>query len=103
TQLVWPSLMDRSWLRLEDQPSVSAAPRPGANPVPGVIADGLRNKTLASIAGSLRQRGLARDVILACLEVVNAKQCVPPLPFKEVEQIADSISSYSPGPLGHQE
>ena len=59
-----------------------------------VIGEGLRNETLASIAGTMRRKGLAVDEIAAALRVVNTRRCQPPLPDHEVETIAASISKY---------
>jgi len=63
--------------------------------VPEVIPEGQRNKTLASIAGSLRHRGLDQKTIYESLRVVNAK-CNPPLGDEEVARIAESIGRYEP-------
>lgn len=58
------------------------------------IAEGLRNETLASLAGTMRRRGMVAKEILAALKVFNADRCSPPLPDQEVENIATSISRY---------
>jgi P4 family phage/plasmid primase-like protien len=58
------------------------------------IPEGLRNASLASMAGTMRRRGMEYDEIVAALKVTNAKRCRPPLPEREVETIADSISKY---------
>ncbi|OGS32965.1 MAG: hypothetical protein A2218_10285 [Elusimicrobia bacterium RIFOXYA2_FULL_53_38] len=63
-----------------------------------MIPEGLRNSTLASIAGTMRRRNMQCDEIAAALRVVNTKRCTPPLPDPEVETIARSISSYAPEP-----
>lgn len=60
------------------------------------IPSGERNATLASIAGTLRRRGLGFDEILAALRVTNEKRCVPTLPDADVQRIAQSISRYAP-------
>ncbi len=62
----------------------------------GTIPEGERNATLASIAGSMRRRGLDTDEISAALKTVNAKRCSPPLSEKEIENISDSIARYPP-------
>lgn len=59
-----------------------------------VISEGLRNERLASIAGSMRRKGLDYDEIAATLYAVNAKRCQPPLPEREVQAIAASIAKY---------
>jgi predicted ATP-dependent serine protease len=63
-----------------------------------VIADeipaGSRNSTLASLAGTMRRRGMGQAEILAALEATNRGRCTPPLEHTEVEHIAASISRY---------
>lgn len=60
-----------------------------------VILESARNNTLASIAGSLRRRGLGEVAIEAALQAANLQQCSPPLPKSEVSAIARSISNYA--------
>lgn len=60
------------------------------------IPSGERNATLASIAGTLRRRGLDYDEIIGALQVVNFKRCSPPLPYEDIDRIAKSISRYAP-------
>lgn len=65
-------------------------------PVPeGGIAKGGRNGTLASLAGTMRRRGMSGEAIEAALLAEN-RRCVPPLPDDEVRKIARSVSRYSP-------
>lgn len=72
--------------------------RPSVGPLDEPIAEGSRNTTLTSLAGSMRARGLSEGVISEALNVVNASQCKPPLPEKEVDSIAKSVASYpTPG------
>jgi hypothetical protein len=66
-----------------------------AAPIPERIKAG-RNSTLASLAGSMRRRGASGPAILAALSEENRTRCDPPLPEKEVERIARSISRYKP-------
>jgi putative DNA primase/helicase len=61
------------------------------------IADGSRNSTLTSVAGSMRARGLGEAAIEAALLAHNAEQCKPPLDEDEVRAIARSVSRYAPG------
>ena len=61
-----------------------------------VFTEGERNKTLASLAGSMRQRGMSEAAILAALLPENKSRCKPPLDTEEVERIAHSISRYEP-------
>ncbi|MCH7576762.1 MAG: bifunctional DNA primase/polymerase, partial [Chloroflexi bacterium] len=62
-----------------------------------IIPDGERNGTLASIAGTLRRRGLGETEIAAALLEVNANRCDPPLPDPEVQAIAASVARYPAG------
>src|SRR5215218_3117446 len=71
-------------------------PRFGAAPVGDRIPPGQRNKELASIAGSMRRRGLGEVEILAALTVANERRCDPPLEEEEVRKIAASVSRYEP-------
>lgn len=69
------------------------ADEPVATPVKGAIAEGQRNASLTSLAGSLRRRGLSEAGILAALQAENTLRCSPPLPDAEVRTIAASIGS----------
>ena len=62
-----------------------------------LIPEGMRNQTLTSIAGTMRQRGLGEEPILAALLAHNRNVCSPPLEEREVRQIAASISRYPAG------
>jgi len=60
------------------------------------IPEGSRNKTLTSIAGSLRSDGMDYEHIYNRLIEINEARCTPPLKEEEVNEIAKSISSYEP-------
>jgi hypothetical protein len=60
------------------------------------IAEGGRNDTLASLAGTMRRRGMSAEAIEAALAVVNQQQCDPQLSDAEVSTIAKSVSRYCP-------
>jgi putative DNA primase/helicase len=62
-----------------------------------VIKDGSRNSTLASLAGTMRARGMSDEAIEAALLEENKKHCRPPLEEDEVRGIAQSISRYPSG------
>lgn len=64
--------------------------------IPECIEEGSRNAVMASIAGTLRRKGLSYEAILAALLVENQNRCNPPLSEREVETIAKSISRYKP-------
>ncbi|MBI3001978.1 MAG: bifunctional DNA primase/polymerase [Deltaproteobacteria bacterium] len=67
-----------------------------AEPVGERIKAGERNSTLASLAGTMRRRGMGEDAILAALLKENESKCDPPLPEREVERIAKSVARYEP-------
>lgn len=81
-------------------PSVMAS-APTATPLSGsqAISEGSRNTTLASIAGTMRKRGMSAAAIVAALQAENVEKCVPPLSEAEVQSIASSIAGYAPGIL----
>ena len=62
------------------------------------IPEGARNGTLASLAGTMRRRGMSPAAVEAALLVENAARCRPPLEEREVRQIAASVSRYAPDP-----
>ncbi len=64
--------------------------------LPETITEGGRDKTLASMAGTMRRVGASQDVILAALQQLN-RQCDPPLTDAQVEKIARSVARYKPG------
>jgi hypothetical protein len=61
------------------------------------IREGERNVTLASVAGSLRDRGLDEGTIAEVLLEVNCLRCDPPLEATEVLKIARSVGRYAVG------
>ena len=64
----------------------------------GSITEGQRNATLASLAGTMRRRGMPESSIEAALLDLNASQSDPPLPDEEVRAIAKSVSRYAAEP-----
>ena len=76
------------------------APRPAAaTTTDGTqtdIPDGKRNTTLASLAGTMRKRGMTQEAITAALLADNAARCKPPLDPAVVVKIAASVSRYDP-------
>lgn len=76
-------------VRASEQTEQSAAGDP--------ILDGRRNATLASLAGTMRKRGMTEPAILAALLTENVERCSPPLDETEVRRIAASIGQYTPG------
>jgi hypothetical protein len=66
-------------------------------PIESVIPETKRNSTLASLAGSMRRRGMSEDAIAAALLTENQSRCTPPLSETEVREIAHSIATrYEP-------
>ncbi len=65
--------------------------------LPPVIPEGTRNDSLASIAGTMRRRGMTSEELLPSLLAVN-ERCAIPLPASEVTRIAKSIGRYAPAP-----
>jgi hypothetical protein len=74
-----------------------AKPAPEARRAQGkTIAKGGRNAALASLAGSMRRRGMTPEAIEAALLKENDARCKPPLPTSEVREIARSVARYEP-------
>jgi putative DNA primase/helicase len=71
-------------------------PKGPAAPVGERIPSGERNKALASLAGSMRRRGMGGGEIAAALQVTNEQRCQPPLEAEEVDKIAASMARYEP-------
>jgi putative DNA primase/helicase len=83
-------------LKLTSPTARTAASVPAAGNDP-VFETGSRNNTLASLAGSMRYRGMTQEAIEAALLTTNVQQCNPPLSDDEVRAVARSISNYAPG------
>lgn len=63
---------------------------------PAILCMGERNSGLASLAGSLRRRGLNDQQLFDQLYTFNERSCDPPLPKTEIQNIANSIGRYVP-------
>lgn len=57
---------------------------------------GERNNELASLAGTMRRRGMQQESIEAALVEENRLRCEPPLDAAEVHRIAESVARYDP-------
>lgn len=68
-----------------------------------MIPAGQRNAALASLAGSMRRRGMCSASIEAALLAENAARCTPPLDEEEVRRIAGSVGRYPPEGSQEQE
>ena len=66
------------------------------------IGKGERNVALASVAGSLRARGLDAETICVVLLEVNRLRCEPRLPELEVVGIGRSVGRYPAGSLRYK-
>lgn len=62
-----------------------------------MFREGQRNSTLASLAGTMRSRGMSQATIEAALLIENQERCEPPLEESEVSAIAMSIGKYPSG------
>lgn len=49
---------------------------------------------LTSVAGGLRNKGLNADALTAALIPINESELDPPLPFEDVQHIAESVARY---------
>lgn len=62
---------------------------------PGAVIDkGRRDKVLASLAGTMRSRGMTVSEIYAALSTINDERVRPPLPTADIQRIASSIGRY---------
>jgi KaiC/GvpD/RAD55 family RecA-like ATPase len=78
------------WIWNEAGKSRRAESRHDGQPIP----EGGRNNALASLAGSMRRRGMSQSAITAALMEVNDEQCRPPLDDGDVRRIAQSVCRY---------
>lgn len=62
--------------------------------IPDIIPEGKRDKTMASIAGAMRAKGMTAEEIEIALTAVNRNRCRPPLDEKSIARIARSIGRY---------
>jgi putative DNA primase/helicase len=83
-----PSHLLEAILALDKKPK---QPRSKDKEVDATIAEGSRNDTLASIAGTFLRKGLTEDALCNVLKVVNQEQCFPPLPEEEVEILSKGM------------
>lgn len=65
--------------------------------IPESWTEGTRNDRLASLAGTLRAKGLPQGTIESMLLEANKTQCNPSLPEREVRTIANSYARYPAG------
>jgi Bifunctional DNA primase/polymerase, N-terminal/AAA domain/Primase C terminal 1 (PriCT-1) len=60
--------------------------------VAGEITEGGRHRTLLSIAGTMRRRGLTAEEICVALAAVNERRCRPQLPENEIAELARDVA-----------
>jgi hypothetical protein len=84
-------LLAPEWLAETGTPPLTGA-------ADGALLEGGRNDGLASLAGSMRRRGMSPMAIEAALQEENRTRCSPPLPRDEVSDIVESICKYPPAP-----
>lgn len=85
-----PSALPQRW-----QDRIS---KPNDDPPPqgDIIVEGKRNSTLTSLAGTMKQRGMSDEAVLAALLAENQTRCKPPLEKSEVKKIASSATNFKP-------
>jgi Bifunctional DNA primase/polymerase, N-terminal/Primase C terminal 1 (PriCT-1) len=81
-------------LMIDDSAEIESKKSNKCNGANAKIPQGQRNQVLASLAGTMRRRGIDADGILAALLAHNARYCDPPMAEKEVRAIARSVSRY---------
>jgi Bifunctional DNA primase/polymerase, N-terminal/AAA domain/Primase C terminal 1 (PriCT-1) len=70
-----------------------------AAPVEEEIRQPGRHRALLSLAGSMRRRGMAAEEIAVALLAVNKSRCRPPLPERDVVELAADVGRrYEPAP-----
>lgn len=84
-----PDIIKAAWIKAETEIVKT-------NTIGESIIKSTRNQTLASLAGSMRRRGIPQSIIEIALLDSNKQLCKPPLPDNEVLEIAKSISRYKP-------
>lgn len=69
---------------------------PDDNGAHGLVGEGRRNATIASVAGALRRSGAGPEAIAAVAAAVNLKAFEKPLATEEVNRTVRSVSRYAP-------
>lgn len=91
-----PRLPEELKRKLREERAGGAGRCEAAGPVGAEIPSGNRNGALASLAGTMRRRGMGEAEIFGALEVTNRLRCKPPLPVEEVRRICASVARYEP-------
>lgn len=87
------------WLVQAVRTGKQAADKPKADASTGTasgspIPEGMRNDTLAGMAGAMRKAGFSQEAIGTALALANEERCDPPLPPEEIATIAASMARY---------
>ena len=94
---VLPEALAERLADVADGQRAKRAPETGES---AAVPQGQRNAHLASLAGSMRRRGMTGEAIAAALAAENSARCQPPLADAEIRSIADSIAKYEPDAAG---
>lgn len=70
------------------------SPAVSAPAMADAVIEGGRNSALASLAGTIRRRGIEEGLLFEMLRSANDRLCRPPLDEKEVQKIARSVAAY---------
>jgi putative DNA primase/helicase len=84
--------------QIQSQPEIKTIPQINLQTQnSSTIFQGERNSQLASLAGTMREKGMSPEAIEAALLKENSVRCNPPLDEAEIMQISKSICQYKPG------
>ena len=83
------------WLKVKLASAVSTPAGPIGDVEGALIPEGKRNVTMASLAGTMRRRGMGEAEIYVALAEVNHR-CQPPLEDAVIRKISHSVSRYAP-------
>lgn len=88
-----PEALPEAWIAALEGAAKAKADPGQQRTADGPIPEGVRHKTLVSMAGSMRRAGLDAGAILAAIRFTNETRCSPLLPNAEVERIAADIGA----------
>ena len=84
--------------QIQSQPEIKTIPQINLQTQnSSTIFQGERNSQLASLAGTMREKGMSQQAIEAALQKENFVRCNPPLDEAEITKISTSICKYKPG------
>ena len=88
--------LDLDEIAIYPEPTTEGGGAGRALSVEGEIPSGERNRTLLSLGGTMRRRGMEEPEILAALLETNRRRCNPPLLEREVRRVVTSVARYKP-------